>query len=438
MPARRRCFVAKEARGGSGGTGAPAPTSQRSHVVCNARSRACTACSASAAGPRRAPAANACQASPSSSARRSAASSPSAPRCARSRTGLAAPLPSTISREVAARATAAATPTARTPPSNAPRRAGTPPATLQGSHASPRLCDRVRDDLRHGLSPEQIQGRLRVDFLNDPEMRISPETIYRTLYIQAPRHSQEGPRPLPARRARAIRTPQTRTTPQRETIPNAIPISQRPAGSRRPRDPRPLGRRPADRQHRHPDRHPRRAHHPLRPADPPRPAHRHHRHPRPHHRDQTPPTTTPPLPHLGPRRRDRQARRDQHRHRHPDLLLRPPKAPGNAVATKTPTASYASTSPKATPRRLRPDLPRRRRPRTQHPPPQNTRLPCPASRNWHGSGSLKGGGGRLGAALVDVERPVPGERLVRSDRVDSTRNASAWRSGSVASSICSR
>ncbi len=67
-----------------------------------------------------------------------------------------------------------------------------------------------------------------MDFPNDPEMRISPETIYRTLYIQA-RGTLKKDLVHYLRRARAIRTPQTRTTPQRETIPNAIPISQRPA-----------------------------------------------------------------------------------------------------------------------------------------------------------------------------------------------------------------
>ena len=43
---------------------------------------------------------------------------------------------------------------------------------------------------------------------------------------------------------------------------------------------------------------------------------------------------------------------------------------------------------------------------------------CPASRKWQGFGLGKGGGRRLGSALVDVERAVPGERLVRSDRVE--------------------
>ncbi len=46
-----------------------------------------------------------------------AASSPSAPRCARSRASSAALLPRSAAKS---RATAAATPTARTPPSNAP------------------------------------------------------------------------------------------------------------------------------------------------------------------------------------------------------------------------------------------------------------------------------------------------------------------------------
>ena len=34
-------------------------------------------------------------------------------------------------------------------------------------------------------SPEQIAGRLKVDFPDEPEMWVSPETIYQSLYIQS-------------------------------------------------------------------------------------------------------------------------------------------------------------------------------------------------------------------------------------------------------------
>ena len=34
-------------------------------------------------------------------------------------------------------------------------------------------------------SPQQISARLPVDYPDDPEMRVSHETIYRSLFVQA-------------------------------------------------------------------------------------------------------------------------------------------------------------------------------------------------------------------------------------------------------------
>ena len=47
------------------------------------------------------------------------------------------------------------------------------------------LRAKVENDLEKKYSPEQITGRLRVEFPDDPEMRVSPETIYQSLYVQA-------------------------------------------------------------------------------------------------------------------------------------------------------------------------------------------------------------------------------------------------------------
>jgi IS30 family transposase len=49
----------------------------------------------------------------------------------------------------------------------------------------PRLFEAVRSGLLAGWSPEQIAARLRVDHPDDMEMRISPETIYRSVFVQA-------------------------------------------------------------------------------------------------------------------------------------------------------------------------------------------------------------------------------------------------------------
>jgi IS30 family transposase len=81
--------------------------------------------------------------------------------------------------------------------------------------------------LRH--SPEQIAGRLRQDFPNDPEMWVSPESIYQAFYVQ--------PRGELARQVKAaLRTGRTRRKPQgrqqitgRGHLKDMINISQRPA-----------------------------------------------------------------------------------------------------------------------------------------------------------------------------------------------------------------
>lgn len=50
---------------------------------------------------------------------------------------------------------------------------------------TPKLRRVVRRWLVEDLSPEQISGRLKVKYPNDPEMRISHETIYQSLYVQS-------------------------------------------------------------------------------------------------------------------------------------------------------------------------------------------------------------------------------------------------------------
>lgn len=52
---------------------------------------------------------------------------------------------------------------------------------LEGSQ---RLRERVEADLEQRYSPQQIAGRLRRDFPEDPEMWVHHETIYRELFVQ--------------------------------------------------------------------------------------------------------------------------------------------------------------------------------------------------------------------------------------------------------------
>ena len=48
-----------------------------------------------------------------------------------------------------------------------------------------RLRGIVEVDLAKKYSPEQISGRLKVEFPDQPEMQVSTETIYQSLYVQS-------------------------------------------------------------------------------------------------------------------------------------------------------------------------------------------------------------------------------------------------------------
>jgi IS30 family transposase len=92
--------------------------------------------------------------------------------------------------------------------------------------SSARLLWLVEQGLERRWSPEQISARLRIDHPEDPELRISHETIYRSLYVQA---RGELRRELAA----SLRTGRTkrRTRGRRDDrgrIPEMIPIAQRP------------------------------------------------------------------------------------------------------------------------------------------------------------------------------------------------------------------
>jgi transposase, IS30 family len=133
-------------------------------------------------------------------------------------------VPSTISREVAANggrdsyrpvaAQRAAMVAARRPK-----------ATKLG--ANPVLCRRVIADLELLWSPQQIAGRLAGEFGDDESMRISHETIYKSLYLQGRGElRRELARCL--RTGRAARKPQGRVE-KRGQIVGKVMISERPA-----------------------------------------------------------------------------------------------------------------------------------------------------------------------------------------------------------------
>jgi IS30 family transposase len=93
--------------------------------------------------------------------------------------------------------------------------------------ADRRLCQRVIDGLQRQWSPEQIARRLREEFGDDEAMRISHETIYKTLFVQGRGElRRELTRCL--RTGRAKRLPRAWTGNRRRMIPNMVMISERP------------------------------------------------------------------------------------------------------------------------------------------------------------------------------------------------------------------
>ena len=92
--------------------------------------------------------------------------------------------------------------------------------------ANPRLLERVIDDLEQLWSPQQIAKRLGAEFGDDDSMRISHETIYKSLYVQ-------GRGELRRELARCLRTGRAKRVPRgrlerRGRIPDMVMISERP------------------------------------------------------------------------------------------------------------------------------------------------------------------------------------------------------------------
>jgi IS30 family transposase len=78
-------------------------------------------------------------------------------------------------------------------------------------------------------SPEQIAGRLRVDFPHDETMRISHEAIYQALYVQG-RGALRRELSACLRTGRALRVPRARTRGRgKQFLTPEVLISQRPA-----------------------------------------------------------------------------------------------------------------------------------------------------------------------------------------------------------------
>jgi IS30 family transposase len=86
----------------------------------------------------------------------------------------------------------------------------------------------VQDRLQLNHSPEQVARRLREEFPGDPEMWVSHETIYQSLYVQG-RGALKRELTAHLRTGRALRKPHRTATERRGRIPGMVNISERPA-----------------------------------------------------------------------------------------------------------------------------------------------------------------------------------------------------------------
>lgn len=90
-----------------------------------------------------------------------------------------------------------------------------------------RLRAEVIKRLKQKHSPEQIAGRLREDFPDEPEMWVSHETIYQSLYVQG-RGALKRELAKHLRTGRALRKPHRKADQRRVRIPGMINIADRP------------------------------------------------------------------------------------------------------------------------------------------------------------------------------------------------------------------
>jgi len=92
---------------------------------------------------------------------------------------------------------------------------------------NPRLRAAVQDRLEEEHSPEQIAVRLKMDFPDEEDMRVSHETIYKALYVQG-RGELRRDLHKRLRTGRALRKPRRVTGERRGKIPGMVNIAERP------------------------------------------------------------------------------------------------------------------------------------------------------------------------------------------------------------------
>jgi transposase, IS30 family len=138
--------------------------------------------------------------------------------------------PSTITRELSLRRSPDGRYRASTAQAAADASARRPKPAKLAINARLRVEVQARLQLHH--SPEQIMRRLREDFPDDPEMWVSHETIYQSLFVQG-RGALRRELTTCLRTGRALRRPRRQAAGTRAArtrrIPDMVNISERPA-----------------------------------------------------------------------------------------------------------------------------------------------------------------------------------------------------------------
>jgi IS30 family transposase len=134
--------------------------------------------------------------------------------------------PSAISREIRRNSQGRGHYRALAAQGHAQHRAGRPKTAKLAGNAE--LRGLVAARLKQKWSPEQISTWLRRQFPDRPEMQVSHETIYQSLYVQG-RGALRRELAACLRTGRALRRPRRRDGERRGRIPGMVMISERPA-----------------------------------------------------------------------------------------------------------------------------------------------------------------------------------------------------------------
>jgi transposase, IS30 family len=94
--------------------------------------------------------------------------------------------------------------------------------------SNPRLRERVEAKLMEKLSPRQAAAELRCQFPHEPEMWVSHEAIYQSIYVQG-RGALRKELAVCLRSGRALRRPRRKGIQRPARIPGMVNISERPA-----------------------------------------------------------------------------------------------------------------------------------------------------------------------------------------------------------------